>query len=134
NGIVFGAIPGLSGSVGIALMIPFTAGMDAASAMALFVAALSGQSFSGSVTAILINVPGSSPSAATTFDGYPLARQGKGGFAIGISAAASFFGSVIGTVVLIALIPVVRQVVLAFSFPELALLGILGLTVIAMVA
>lgn len=132
NGIVFGMIPGLSGSVGIALMIPFTYAMGPAEAMALFVAALSGQSFAGSITAILINVPGSSPSAATTIDGFPLARKGLGGFAIGISAAASFLGSVIGTLVLIALFPVVRGIILAFSFPEFAMLGVMGLAVIAL--
>jgi TctA family transporter len=134
NGMLTGLLPGLGGSVGIALMIPFTYGMDTASAMGLFVAALAGQSFCGSITAILLNVPGSSPSAATTIDGYPLARQGRGGFAIGISASASFLGSLIGTIVLIALIPVVRPIVLAFSFAEFTMLGLLGLTIIALAA
>jgi TctA family transporter len=132
NGMLTGLLPGLGGSVGIALMIPFTYGMDTHSAMALFVAALAGQSFCGSVTAILLNVPGASPSAATTLDGYPLARQGRGGFALGISAAASSLGSLIGTICLIALIPLVRPIVLAFSFPEFTMLGLLGLTIIAM--
>jgi TctA family transporter len=132
NGMLTGLLPGLGGSVGIALMIPFTYNMETSTAMGLFIAALAGQSFCGSVSAILLNVPGSSPSAATTLDGYPLARQGRGGFAIGISASASFLGSFIGTVVLIALIPVVRPLVLAFSFPEFAMLGILGLTIIAL--
>jgi TctA family transporter len=131
NGMVFGILPGLSGSVGIALMIPFTYGMGATEAMALFVAALSGQTFAGSISAILLNTPGTSPNAATTFDGYPLARAGRGGFAIGISATASFFGSLIGVVVLIALLPVMRSIVLAFSFPELTMLGLMGLTAIA---
>lgn len=132
NGMLTGLLPGLGGSVGIALMIPFTYGMDTASAMGLFVAALAGQSFTGSITAILLNVPGSSPSAATTIDGYPLARQGRGGFAIGISATSSFLGSLVGPLCLVALIPLVRPIVLAFSFPEFTMLGILGLTIIAM--
>ncbi|BBY89769.1 TctA subunit of the tripartite tricarboxylate transport(TTT) family [Mycolicibacterium tokaiense] len=132
NGMLTGLLPGLGGSVGIALMIPFTYGMETTVAMGLFVAAIAGQSFTGSVSAILLNIPGSSPSAATTLDGYPLARQGRGGFAIGISASASFLGSLIGTVVLIALIPAVRPLVLSFSFPEFTLLGLLGLVIIAM--
>lgn len=132
NGMLTGLLPGLGGSVGIALMIPFTYNMDTHTAMGLFIAALAGQSFCGSVTAILLNVPGSSPSAATTLDGYPLARQGRGGFAIGISASSSFLGSFIGTAVLIALIPIVRPLVLSFSFPEFFMLGVFGLTVIAM--
>jgi len=132
NGMLTGLLPGLGGSVGIALMIPFTYGMDTMSAVGMFVAALGGQTFCGSITAILLNVPGSSPSAATTLDGFPLAKQGRGGFAIGVSATASFLGCMIGTVAVIALIPVVRPLVLLFSFPEFMMMGILGLLIIAM--
>jgi TctA family transporter len=131
NGVIFGMLPGLSGSVGIALMIPFSYGMGPEQAMALFVAALAGQTFAGSVAAILLNTPGTSPNAATTFDGYPLARQGRGGFAIGISATASLLGSFVGVAVLIVLFPAMRSIILAFSFPEFTMLGVLGLTAIA---
>ena len=131
NGMIFGLLPGLSGSVGIALMIPFTFGMEPTTAMGLFVGALSSQTFAGSISAILLNTPGTSPNAATTFDGYPLARQGRGGFAIGISAMSSFLGSVIGVAILIALFPLMRGVILAFSFPEFTMLGVLGLAAIA---
>jgi TctA family transporter len=131
NGIVFGMLPGLSGSVGIALMIPFSYAMQPEAAMGLFVAALAGQTFAGSISAILLNTPGTSPNAATTFDGYPLARQGRGGFAIGISATASLLGSFVGLIVLIVLFPVMRSIILAFSFPEFTMLGVLGLTAIA---
>lgn len=134
NGLVFGSLPGLSGSVGIALMIPLTFGLGATESMTLFVAALSGQTFAGSITAILLNTPGTSPNAATTLDGYPLARQGRGGFAVGISAAASAMGSLIGVVLLVALLPVVRSLILAFSFPEFTMLAVLGLAAIAMAA
>lgn len=132
NGLVFGLLPGLSGSVGIALMIPLTFGLGAGQSMALFVAALSGQTFSGSISAILLNTPGTAPNAATTFDGYPLARQGRGGFALGISATASALGSLIGVAILVLLLPAVRSVVLAFSSPEFTVLIIMGLTAIAM--
>lgn len=131
NGMIFGLLPGLSGSVGIALMIPLTFGFGAGEAMALFVAALGGQTFSGSITAILLNAPGTSPNAATTLDGYPLARQGRGGFAIGISAASSAMGSVIGLMVLVAMLPIVRQLILSFSFPEITMLAVMGLAAIA---
>jgi TctA family transporter len=132
NGLVFGALPGLSGSVGIALMIPLTFGIGAVEAMTLFVAALSGQTFAGSVTAILLNTPGTSPNAATTLDGYPLARQGRGGYAVGISAAASAMGSLIGAILLISLLPIVRSLILSFSFPEFTMLAVMGLAAIAM--
>lgn len=131
NGTIFGLLPGLSGSVGIALMIPFTFDMEPMQAMGLFVAALAGQNFAGSITAILINTPGSSVNAATTYDGYPLSRQGRGGFAIGVSAMASFLGSLIGIAIIIALFPLTRSILLSFSFPELTMLGVLGLAVIA---
>lgn len=131
NGMLFGALPGLSGSVGIALMIPLTFGMGASQAMALFVGALAAQTFAGSITAILINTPGTAPNAATTFDGYPLARAGRGGFALGISATSSALGSLIGVLLLVALFPAVRSIILAVSFPEFTMLGVMGLTVIA---
>ena len=131
NGMIFGLLPGLSGSVGIALMIPLTFGLSTAEAMTLFVGAFGGQTFSGSITAILLNTPGTAPNAASTLDGYPLARQGKGGFAIGISATASALGSVIGLAVLVALLPFVRAIILSFSFPELTMLAVLGLAAIA---
>jgi TctA family transporter len=131
NGLVFGAIPGLSGSLGIALMIPFSYGLQAESAIVLFCAALSGQTFAGSVSAILINTPGTSPNAATCFDGYPLTRQGRGGFAIGLSATSSALGTLFGSVALIILMPFVRQIILAFSFPEFTMMAVLGLAAIA---
>lgn len=134
NGMFFALLPGLSGSVGIALMIPFTFSLGVTEAMGLFVAALAGQNFAGSITAILINTPGSSPSAATTFDGYPLAQMGRGGFAIGVSAMASFLGSLIGICVILALFPAMRVIILSFSFPEFTMLGVVGLTVIAVAA
>lgn len=131
NGLVFGAIPGLSGSLGIALMIPFSYGLTAESAIVLFCAALSGQTFAGSVSAILINTPGTSPNAATCFDGYPLTQQGKAGYAIGISATASSLGTIFGAASLIVLMPFVRQIILAFSFPEFTMLAVVGLAAIA---
>ena len=132
NGMLFGLLPGLSGSVGIALMIPLTYGISLNQALTLFVAAMSGQTFAGSIGAILINMPGTAPNAATTFDGYPLTRRGRGGFAIGISAMSSAMGSLIGCVVLVVLLPVVRATILAFGYPEFTLLGVVGLAAIAM--
>lgn len=131
NGMLFGLLPGLSGSVGIALIVPLTIGFSLSEAMVLFVAALSGQTFAGSISAILLNTPGTSPNAATTLDGYPLARQGRGGFAIGVSAGASAMGSIIGVLVIVALLPAIREIILAFSFPEMTMLAVLGLAAIA---
>ena len=131
NGMVFGLIPGLSGSLGIALMIPFTYGMNGSSAIVLFCAALSGQTFAGSLSAILINTPGTSPNAATCFDGYPLTKQGRGAFAIGISATSSALGTIFGILVLLTALPFIRAIILQFSFPEFTMMAVLGLAAIA---
>ena len=134
NGMFTGFIPGLSGAVGIALMIPLISGIGPEKTMILFCAALAGQSFAGSISAILLNTPGATPNAATMLDGYPMTLQGKGGMALGISACASAMGGVIGTVIIVMLLPFVRAIVLSFSFPELALLIFVGLSAIAVIS
>ena len=130
-GMVFGALPGLGGTVALALLIPITFGMNSSWAMVLFGATLGGVAFGGSISAILINVPGTGPNAATLLDGYPMARQGRAGEALGVSATASALGAVFGLVILVGLLPVAREIILAFSSPEFFWLAILGLTIIA---
>lgn len=133
-GLVFGALPGLGGTVAIALLIPVTFEFEGRIAMVLLAASLGGVAFGGSVSAILINTPGTGPNAATIFDGYPMAQQGRANEALGISATASALGSLFGLVILIVAIPFVRQIILAFGPPEFFWLAILGLTVIALTA
>lgn len=133
-GLLFGMFPGLGGPVALALLIPMSFGMDQGSAMVLFASAMGGVTFGGSVTAILLNTPGTAPNAATMFDGYPMARQGRAGEAIGASAASSAIGAIIGLVFLVALIPVARSVILAFQPPEFFWLSIFGLSIIAVVS
>ncbi|MEX2365233.1 MAG: tripartite tricarboxylate transporter permease, partial [Pseudohongiellaceae bacterium] len=81
----------------------------------------------GSVTAILLNAPGTAPNAATCFDGYPLTRQGKAGLAIGAAATASSVGGIIGVVVLVAILPMAKALVLLFGPPAFFMLAVLGL-------
>lgn len=133
-GLLFGMFPGLGGPVALALLIPMSFGMDQGSAMVLFASAMGGVTFGGSITAILLNTPGTAPNAATMFDGYPLSRQGRAGEAIGASAASSAIGAIIGLAFLVALIPVARTVILAFQPPEFFWLAIFGLSVIAVVS
>lgn len=132
-GMLMGILPGLGGTVTLALLIPLTFGMDPLVAFMLLTAALGGTNFGGSITSILINTPGSSPNAATLLDGYPMARQGRAGEAIGASAAASAFGALFGIIILTASVPVMIQIILLFGPPEVFWLGIWGLTVIAVV-
>jgi len=129
-GLLFGVIPGLGGTTAIALMIPFTFGREPYEAITLMGGVMGAVPFGGSVSAILLNTPGTAPNTATCFDGYPLAQQGKAGMAIGAAATASSLGGLIGVVFLAAMIPVAKQIVLLIGPPEffaLALLGIAGI-------
>ncbi|MBL1435038.1 MAG: tripartite tricarboxylate transporter permease [Rhodobacteraceae bacterium] len=130
-GLCFGVIPGLGGTTALALLIPVTYNMDPLAAMYLAGGVMGATSFGGSITAILLNTPGTAPNAATTFDGYPLAQQGKAGLAIGASAAASALGGLIGLFTLLLFIPLAKQIVLSFGPSEFFLLTVLGLTAIA---
>ncbi|RLM84271.1 tricarboxylic transporter [Halobellus sp. Atlit-38R] len=130
-GVVMGVIPGLGGAITLALLIPITFDMEPNVAIMILAAALGGTNFGGSVTAILLNTPGSAPNAATLLDGYPMARQGRAGEAIAASAVSSASGALLGLVLLVAAVPFIRPVTLAFGSPELFWLALLGLTVIA---
>ncbi|MEW6673381.1 MAG: tripartite tricarboxylate transporter permease [Thermodesulfobacteriota bacterium] len=130
-GLVFGILPGLGGPQVLALLFPMTYGMDINLAMVLIIGAMASVPFGGSISAILINTPGTGQNAATCFDGFPLSQQGKAGMAIAASATASCLGGIFGAVVLTLLLPVGRRVVLLFSYPEYFMLAIMGLSVIA---
>jgi putative tricarboxylic transport membrane protein len=130
-GLIFGIIPGLGGTTAIALFIPLTYGMNPQDAMALAGGIMGAVSFGGSITAILLNTPGTAPSAATCFDGYPLAQQGKAGMAIGAAGMASSVGGVFGVLILVAVMPVAKALVLAFGPAEFFMLALLGLSSIA---
>jgi putative tricarboxylic transport membrane protein len=132
--LAFGAVPGLGGPVAYAILIPLTYTMDPVSAFAILVGGHSAVMFGGSISAILINTPGTGQNVATTFDGYPLTQQGRAGEALGAAATASAMGSIIGAFFLAALIPVMRKVVLLFGSPELFIVCIFGLTTIAAVS
>lgn len=131
--MVFAFIPGLSGVTLMALAISFTVTWDVLPVMLLFGAFLGGATFMGSVTAILFNIPGTAPSAATMIDGHPMAQQGQAKTAIGCAAMSSALGSSFGVVVLILLIPVMREAMLAFGSPEFMMLAVWGLTTVAAV-
>jgi putative tricarboxylic transport membrane protein len=130
-GLIFGVIPGLGGVTAIAIFIPMTYGMEAEDAMALAGGIMGAVSFGGSITAILINTPGTAPNAATCFDGYPMARQGRAGAAIGAAGASSSIGGVLGILILVAVIPIAKTLVLSFGPPEFFMLAVLGLACIA---
>ncbi|MEJ2172701.1 MAG: tripartite tricarboxylate transporter permease [Woeseiaceae bacterium] len=127
-GIVFGSIPGLGGATAIALLLPLTFGMEPDQAVILMGGIMGAVSIGGSVSAILLNTPGTAPNAATCIDGYPLTRQGKAGLAIGAAATASSIGGIISLGILVAVLPVARTIVLWFGPPAFFMLAVLGLT------
>jgi len=133
-GMLFGILPGLGGPQVLALLLPITYGMNVDLAIVLLVGAMSAIAFGGSIPAILINTPGTGQSAATCFDGFPLAQQGKAGMAIGAAATASCLGAIFGAIILTIILPIGRLVVLAFSYPEYFMLALMGLSVIAVVS
>src|SRR6267154_2347204 len=130
-GLFFGAIPGLGGAAALALLMPLTYGLEPFTALALSGGVMGGVPMGGSITAILLNTPGSAPNAATAIDGYPLAQQGKAGMAIGAAASANAIGGIIGTVSVLAILPIAKDIVLLFGPPEFFLLAILGLVIVS---
>lgn len=132
-GLIIGVLPGLGGSIAIALLIPLTFNLSPEAAIVVLIAAYGASNFGGSFTSILINTPGEAVNAATTFDGYPLAQQGKAAMAITAAMFCSALGGMIGLVVLDLMIPLARRLVLMFSYPDFFMLAVFGLTVIAVV-
>jgi TctA family transporter len=130
-GLIFGVIPGLNGPIALALFTPLTYKMDPASAMAFLLASYGAVSYGGSVSAILIGVPGTGENVATCFDGYEMTKKGEAGRALAASATASGLGAIVGVVVLIALLPILRQIVLSFGPPEVLMISLWGLTALA---
>jgi len=130
-GIFFGSVPGLGGKLGIALLIPFVFNMDMVPGAVFLLAMHAVVHTGGQIPSILFGVPGTGADAATIVDGFPMAKKGQAGRALGASLGASGVGGVIGALVLALLIPVLRPVVLAFSPAEFFLLALLGITFIA---
>ena len=130
-GIAIGILPGLGGIVAMALLLPFTYGMDAAAAMALLLGAHIATIWGSSVTSILFRVPGAAKSVALIFDGYPMTQRGEASRALGASATAALLGGVIGAVFLAVSIPIARPVMLALGPAEYLMLALWGLTIIA---
>lgn len=133
-GILVGALPGLTATMAIALLVPFTFGMSPIHGLVLLGAIYSGAIYGGSFSAILINTPGTPSAIATTFDGYPMARKGEAYRAIVTATLASVFGGVVGVLFLIFLSPPLARASLSFGPPEYFWLAVFGLTIIAAVS
>ncbi|MFC6614099.1 tripartite tricarboxylate transporter permease [Halopenitus salinus] len=133
-GIAMGAIPGMTATMTVAVLVSFTFGMNPTEGMMLLLGIYGGALFAGSIPAILIRTPGTPSAAATIFDGFPLSQQGKGGNAIGIATVASFVGGATSVVLITFISPQIAEFALRFRSPEYFALAFFGLTIIASVS
>jgi putative tricarboxylic transport membrane protein len=130
-GLFFGIMPGLGGKLGLVFLIPFTFGMDPAAGAIFLLSMHSVVHTSGAIPSILFGIPGTGPDAATIIDGFPMAKNGEAGRALGATLFASGIGGVIGAVFLTLMLPFAGPAVLAFGPAEFFFLALLGITFIA---
>lgn len=133
-GIAIGSLPGLTATMGVALLLPLTFGMAPVAGILLLICIYFGAIYGGSISAILLRTPGTPAAAATTLDGYALAQQGHGKKALMISTLSSGIGGAISVLVLIILAPILANWALEFSAPELFGLAVFGLSIITSIA
>jgi putative tricarboxylic transport membrane protein len=127
-GIIVGSLPGLTATMGVALMTTLTYSLDSTAAIFVLICMYVGAIYGGSRSAILLNIPGTPASAATSLDGYPLARAGRAGYAMGLATAGSALGTIAGVVMLVLIAPPLAEAALnfgSFEFFWLAVFGIL---------
>ncbi|MDC7245298.1 MAG: tripartite tricarboxylate transporter permease [Sphaerochaetaceae bacterium] len=133
-GIIIGVLPGLTATMGIALLIPLTYYVDPGIGLSLLIGLFAGGIYGGSVSAILLKTPGTPAAGATLLDGYPLAQSGHAGKAITIATISSAIGGLIGAIILSFLAPQIAKIAVKFGPPEYVLLGVYGLTMISYVS
>ena len=117
-GQVVGALPGLGPAAGMALLLPVTFGMEPTLAIMMLAGILYGGMYGGTITSVLINVPGESSSVMTALDGYKLAKQGRAGAALSVAAIGSFFAGICGTIALAVAAVGLSAIALRFNAPE----------------
>ena len=129
-GTLIGVLPGLGPAAGTAMLIPLTFNLDPIGALIMLSAIYYGAMYGGTITSVLINVPGEAASVITCFDGYQMAKQGRGGTALGIAAIGSFIGGIVATIALIVVAPPLARLALSFGPPEFFALMLVGLALI----
>lgn len=133
-GIIIGALPGLTVNMGIALLLPLTYSFQGMTGILMLLGVYCGAVYGGSITAILISTPGTPASAATVLDGYPMAKRGEAGRALGLSTGASMFGGVFSTIALVLIAPLLAKVATGFSSAEYFALAVFGISIITSVS
>ena len=133
-GLAVGIFPGLGGIAGLSLLLPFMFGMEPVYGLALMIGMVAVVPTSDTFSSVLMGIPGSSASQATVLDGFPLARKGQAARALSAAFTASLFGGLVGACFLTLFIVVARPLVLAFGLPEMLMISILGLSMVAVLA
>jgi len=133
-GLLIGALPGLGPNFGVASMLPLTFNMDASTAIIFLAAIHASTAYGDSIASILINTPGGAGSIASCWDGYPLARQGKAGLALGVSTLGSAMGGIIGWICLVFISPILVTVALTIGPHEYTMLALLALSLLSVAA
>ena len=130
GGVLIGALPGLTSTMGATLLLPFTFAMEPVAGIAAMVSLYCGSQYGGSIPAILINTPGTSEAAVTAIDGYALTRKGMAGQALGTSVISSALGGLLGVIILIFLSPLVARIAISFAAPEYFCLALFGMSMV----
>lgn len=133
-GLVFGVIPGLSATIGIAILTPFTFRMSTEASFAVLLGIYCGSTFGGSISAVLANIPGTISAVMTVQDGYPMAQRGEAGRAIGLATVSSFIGGILSVFALALFAPIIAAWALKFSAQEYFAVTLFGISVIAYVS
>ncbi len=130
-GIIFGCLPGISSTMALAILLPVTYALTPEGAMVFLMSVFAATVYGGSISAIMINIPGTPGAIVTQLEGYPMARKGKAGEAMFYSLYSSTIGGFIGLAVLMLVAPLVAQAAMQFRSPEFAMVTVLGLTMLA---
>ncbi len=133
-GLSVGVFPGLGGIAGLSLVLPFIFGMEPVSGLALMVGLIAVVPTSDTFASVLLGIPGSTASQATVLDGFPLAKKGEAARALSAAFVSSLFGGLLGAVVLTFFILIARPLILAFGLPEMLMVTVLGLSMVAILA
>jgi putative tricarboxylic transport membrane protein len=133
-GVTIGALPGLSSPMAVALLLPFTIGLEPIPAIAMLAALYCAGTFGGSITAILVNAPGAPPAVATAFDGYPMAKRGEAGRALGLAAVSSVSGGVFSLIIFLLATPLLAKIANEFRPPDYFALSIFALSMLASIS
>ncbi|MEZ5652828.1 MAG: tripartite tricarboxylate transporter permease [Burkholderiaceae bacterium] len=127
SGIVVGALPGLSATMAISVLVPFTFGLDPLVALGLMAGIYNGAMYGGAIPAVLLRIPGTPAAVATSFDGYPMAQKGQGGYALQVAVVSSAFGGIASALSLMLLAPPLSRVTLLFGPSEIFWVAVFGL-------